>query len=141
PDALDTPIERSWEAMARLVEEGKVRAAGVSNFDVELLARCAAIHPVASLQPPFSMILRGAAADSLRRAPPRGSAPAAVLDDPPRRRGGVDPVVRAARNRRDRLQPDAVGAAHPPIPRRARREPRAPRLAPAIGGGARAGAL
>src|SRR2546430_13198782 len=48
--------------MVRLVEAGKVRAAGVSNFDVALLARCEAIRHVDSLQPPFSLIRREAAA-------------------------------------------------------------------------------
>ena len=47
--------------MARLVDEGKVRAAGVSNFDVALLERCEAIRHVDSLQPPFSLIRREAA--------------------------------------------------------------------------------
>ena len=46
--------------MVRLIEEGKVRAVGVSNFGVELLERCEA-------------------------RPARGLAPAAVLADPPRR--------------------------------------------------------
>ncbi len=62
PDETGTPVEDSWEAMARLVEQGKVRAAGVSNFDVALLARCEAIRHVDSLQPPFSLIRREAAA-------------------------------------------------------------------------------
>jgi len=62
PDETGTPVEDSWEAMARLVEQGKVRAAGVSNFDVALLARCEAIRHVDSLQPPFSPIRREAAA-------------------------------------------------------------------------------
>jgi aryl-alcohol dehydrogenase-like predicted oxidoreductase len=60
PDESGTPIEESWLAMARLVEEGKVRAAGVSNFDVALLDRCEAIRHVDSLQPPFSLIRREA---------------------------------------------------------------------------------
>ena len=47
--------------MIRLVEEGKVRAAGVSNFDVELLERCEALRHVDSLQPPLSLIRRQAA--------------------------------------------------------------------------------
>jgi aryl-alcohol dehydrogenase-like predicted oxidoreductase len=58
PDAVGTPIEDSWAAMGRLIEEGKVRAAGVSNFDVSLLERCEAIRQVDSLQPPFSLIRR-----------------------------------------------------------------------------------
>jgi aryl-alcohol dehydrogenase-like predicted oxidoreductase len=61
PDAVGTPIEESWSALARLVEEGKVRAAGVSNFDVAQLERCEAIRHVDSLQPPFSLIRREAA--------------------------------------------------------------------------------
>ena len=62
PDETGTPVEDSWHAMVRLVEEGKVRAAGVSNFDVALLERCEAIRHVDSLQPPFSLIRRDVAA-------------------------------------------------------------------------------
>jgi aryl-alcohol dehydrogenase-like predicted oxidoreductase len=58
PDETGTPIEDSWEEMTRLVEEGKVRWAGVSNFSVELLDRCEAVRHVDSLQPPFSLIKR-----------------------------------------------------------------------------------
>jgi aryl-alcohol dehydrogenase-like predicted oxidoreductase len=61
PDETGTPVEDSWAAMTRLIEEGKVRAAGVSNFDVPLLDRCEAIRHVDSLQPPFSLINRAAA--------------------------------------------------------------------------------
>jgi aryl-alcohol dehydrogenase-like predicted oxidoreductase len=62
PDEIGTPVEDSWGEMARLVEQGKVRMAGVSNFDVSLLERCEAIMHVDSLQPPFSLIHRDAAA-------------------------------------------------------------------------------
>src|SRR2546426_6867954 len=62
PDETGTPVEDSWQTMVRLVEEGKVRAAGGSNFDVPLLERCEAIRHVDSLQPPFSPIPREAAA-------------------------------------------------------------------------------
>jgi len=62
PDETGTPVEDSWHAMVRLVEEGKVRAAGVSNFDVAGLERCEAIRHVDSLQPPFSLIRRDVAA-------------------------------------------------------------------------------
>jgi aryl-alcohol dehydrogenase-like predicted oxidoreductase len=61
PDETGTPVEDSWAAMVKLIEEGKIRAAGVSNFNVELLERCEAIHHVDSLQPLFSMISRNAA--------------------------------------------------------------------------------
>lgn len=61
PDQTGTAVEDSWETMTRLLEEGKVRAGGVSNFDVELLGRCEAIRHVDSLQPPLSLVRRQAA--------------------------------------------------------------------------------
>ncbi len=65
PDETGTAVEDSWETMLRLIAEGKVRWAGVCNFDVPLLDRCAARGPVASLQPPFSLIRRKVAAAEL----------------------------------------------------------------------------
>ena len=62
PDEGGTPVEELWAAMVRLIEQGKVRMAGVSNFDVSLLERCETVRHVDSLQPPFSMIRREAAA-------------------------------------------------------------------------------
>ncbi|HEY3353911.1 MAG TPA: aldo/keto reductase [Polyangia bacterium] len=59
----ETPVEDSWGEMARLVDEGKVRCGGVSNFDVPLLERCERIRHVDSLQPPFSLLKRQAAGD------------------------------------------------------------------------------
>jgi aryl-alcohol dehydrogenase-like predicted oxidoreductase len=61
PDDSGTPIEDSWAEMLRLIEEGKVRLGGVSNFDVGQLERCDAIRHVDSLQPPFSLIRRDVA--------------------------------------------------------------------------------
>ncbi len=66
PDnATGTAVEDSWATMAALVDEGKVRFAGVSNFDVGLLERCEPIRHVDSLQPPFSLINRAAARELL----------------------------------------------------------------------------
>lgn len=61
PDETGVAVEDSWGEMGRLIDEGKVRWAGVSNYDVDLLERCEAIRHVDSLQPPFSLIRRGAA--------------------------------------------------------------------------------
>ncbi|MBO6574724.1 MAG: aldo/keto reductase [Rhodothermales bacterium] len=52
-------IEAAWEAMAMLKEQGKVRHIGVSNFSVAQMRRLQSIHPIASLQPPYSMLERG----------------------------------------------------------------------------------
>lgn len=51
-------IEQAWEEMAKLKKEGKIRYLGASNFSVEQLERVGKIHPVASLQPPYSMLHR-----------------------------------------------------------------------------------
>ena len=55
----DEDIEEGWEAMAELIEEGKVRWGGVSNFSVSQMERVGPIHPISSLQPPYSMIVPG----------------------------------------------------------------------------------
>ncbi|UCE99112.1 MAG: aldo/keto reductase [Planctomycetota bacterium] len=51
-------IEKAWEEMAKLAQEAKVRYIGVSNFNVEQIKRIRKIAPVASLQPPYSMLHR-----------------------------------------------------------------------------------
>ncbi len=51
-------IEEAWEEMARLAKEGKVRYLGVSNYSVQQMERVAPIHPISSLQPPYSMLRR-----------------------------------------------------------------------------------
>lgn len=54
----DEDVEEGWGTIAELVKEGKVRYGGVSNFSVAQLKRVQPIHPVASLQPPYSMLVR-----------------------------------------------------------------------------------
>jgi len=59
PDPLQD-IEEAWEEMALLAAEGKVRYLGVCNYNVEQLERVRKIYPVASLQPPYSLLRREA---------------------------------------------------------------------------------
>jgi aryl-alcohol dehydrogenase-like predicted oxidoreductase len=55
----DSDLEEAWGEMVRLMEEGKIRYPAASNFSVAQLERVAAIYPVASLQPPYSLLKRG----------------------------------------------------------------------------------
>ena len=48
------PIEESIGAMARLVEEGKVRAIGLSEVSAATLRRAHAVHPIAAVQSEYS---------------------------------------------------------------------------------------
>ena len=48
-----------WAAIQKMIDEGKIRHAGVSNFSVKQLEAFATIRPPASLQPPYSMLERG----------------------------------------------------------------------------------
>jgi aryl-alcohol dehydrogenase-like predicted oxidoreductase len=58
-------IEEGWAEISKHVKAGKIRYAGVSNFSVQQLERIKGIHPVASLQPPYSMLRRGAESELL----------------------------------------------------------------------------
>lgn len=62
PDETATPVEYSWDTLLRLVDEGKIRAAGVCNFDIGSLQICETVGPVGSVQLPFSLIRRDVAA-------------------------------------------------------------------------------
>ncbi|MCD4825935.1 MAG: aldo/keto reductase [Phycisphaerae bacterium] len=58
-----TPIEETFGVIEKLIRQGKIRAAGVSNYTPELMAEADAIVPLASSQPPFSMIFRDSEQD------------------------------------------------------------------------------
>ena len=55
----DQDIEEGWTTLAELQREGKLRWIGVSNFNVAQMRRAQAIAPIASLQPPYSLLNRG----------------------------------------------------------------------------------
>ena len=67
PGTEGSPIEEAWEAISLLIEQGKVRYGGVSNFTPDHMDRCRVgrvAEPdspfrIASLQPPYSMLRRG----------------------------------------------------------------------------------
>ena len=54
----DEDIEEGWRAVNDLVKEGKVRYGGVSNFSAAQMERVSKIAPIASLQPPYSLLNR-----------------------------------------------------------------------------------
>lgn len=58
-----TPIEETFGAVKDLLDEGKIRAAGVSNYSPEQMDAAREIVPLVSDQPPFSMLLRDAEDD------------------------------------------------------------------------------
>ncbi len=51
----NTPIEETVGAMARLVQEGKVRYLGLSEASPQTLRRAHAVHPIAVLQSEYSL--------------------------------------------------------------------------------------
>ena len=61
----ETQIEEGWAAIEALMQSGKVRYGGVSNFNVKQMDSVGAIHPIASLQPPYSMLRRDIEAEIL----------------------------------------------------------------------------
>lgn len=58
PDST-TPIAESMEAVALLIKQGKVRYAGVCNYDLDQLAEARKYVDVVSDQVPYSMVNRG----------------------------------------------------------------------------------
>ena len=58
PEDNGPGLEKSWQTLAALQKEGKVRWIGVSNFDVSQLQRAEKIAPITSLQPPYSLLRR-----------------------------------------------------------------------------------
>ncbi len=53
-----TPIEEAMEAFSILLKQGKIRAAGVSNYSVEQMTRASKVVELTSNQVPYSMVRR-----------------------------------------------------------------------------------
>src|SRR3954447_14102392 len=61
----ETPLEESWAAMAALVDAGKVRYIGLSNFTADDLRTCEAIRHVDTYQPELNLLVRHAATETI----------------------------------------------------------------------------
>ncbi len=59
------PIEETFEGVERLLEEGKILAAGVCNYSPEQMKAAAEVVPLVSAQPPYSMVRRDIEKDVL----------------------------------------------------------------------------
>ena len=53
-----TPMEDSWREIHRLIDDGKVRYAGLSNHPIELVERAMKIGPVTALQEQYNPLHR-----------------------------------------------------------------------------------
>src|SRR5688500_5714276 len=60
------PIEDTVGAMKRLLEQGKVRALGLSEARPETIRRAHKVHPIAAVQNEFSLLYRAAGEETLR---------------------------------------------------------------------------
>ena len=54
----ETPIEETVTAMAELIEQGKVRALGLSNITEDDLRRANAVYPITAVQEEWSLVHR-----------------------------------------------------------------------------------
>jgi len=60
------PIEDTVGAMARLIEQGKVRALGLSEARPDTIRRAHKVHPIAAVQTEYSLLYRTEAEETLR---------------------------------------------------------------------------
>jgi aryl-alcohol dehydrogenase-like predicted oxidoreductase len=58
-----TPIDETFEVVAKLLKDGKIRAAGVSNYNAAQMEAAHRTLPLASNQVPYSMVKRDIEAD------------------------------------------------------------------------------
>lgn len=63
--AKAVPLAETMRALTTLKDQGKIRAIGVSNFSLDQLKAICEIGPIASLQPPYSLLWRHVETDTL----------------------------------------------------------------------------
>ena len=62
----NTPIEETVGAMKRLVEQGKVRALGLSEANPQTIRRAHKVHPIAAVQNEYSLLYRNEGEETLK---------------------------------------------------------------------------
>src|ERR1700761_2024384 len=62
----EVPVEDTVGAMAKLVEQGKVRALGLSEANPETIRKAHAVHPIAVVQNEFSLLYRTEGEETLQ---------------------------------------------------------------------------
>lgn len=70
----NVPIEDTVGAMARLVEQGKVRHLGLCEARPETIRRAHKVHPLAAVQTEYSLLYRSEAEETLQTTRPLGIA-------------------------------------------------------------------
>ena len=115
------PIEDTVGAMAKLVQQGKVRALGLSEAAPKTIARAHKVHPIAAVQNEFSLLYREQADDTRKTtrdlgisfvayAPlGRGLLTADIADPATLARGRHPQAPAALCRRQSRAQPRAGG--------------------------------
>ncbi|HTH99467.1 MAG TPA: aldo/keto reductase [Acidisoma sp.] len=71
PD-LETPFEETAEALQKLLDKGKIRAIGVSNFSPAQMDAFSQVARLDSVQPPYNLFERGIEADVLPYSTAKG---------------------------------------------------------------------
>lgn len=113
----EVPFEEQWDAMATLVQAGKVRAIGLSEVTAEDLERASAIHPVAAVESELSLWSRDPLDEIVPWCRQRGAAFVAFA---PLGRGYLTGAVTSAgfdasdhRATKPRFTPEAIEANRP----------------------------
>jgi aryl-alcohol dehydrogenase-like predicted oxidoreductase len=86
-----TPISETMEAVATLIKQGKVRAAGVCNYSVKQVEEALKTLSIVSNQVPYSMINRGIEKDLVPQALKKGMG---ILPYSPLQRGLLTGKIR-----------------------------------------------
>jgi len=99
----NTPIEDTVGAMKQLIEQGKVRAIGLSEARPETIRRAHKVHPIAAVQNEYSLLYRKEGEETLQACRQLGIAHAHIVSGthasgaaptpPPKKPAGATPTI------------------------------------------------